>query len=217
MNAHRKSETTPLDALRKPAQTRAQQTASRILDAAAALLEETGFEDLSTNAICRHAGVTPPALYRYWPNKHAVLAALAERLLGKQNERMAQWASNEFNAGDLEESYRLLLTGQLEVTLEQPGGLWITRALRASPTTASILDKSSAELVPLLISMGLPGASTDPDAPLGTQVRLGIEMGYAALELALNAQPAERTRIIKESAFLLVTLHRTIMSASNKS
>jgi AcrR family transcriptional regulator len=59
--------------LPKPGATRA------ILDATRAILEEAGFVGLTIEAIARRAGVGPPALYRRWPSKEALIeAALIE-------------------------------------------------------------------------------------------------------------------------------------------
>ena len=69
-----------LDRKRVPTQTRALETCERILDAAATLLGEVGIERLSTNLICERAGLSPPALYRYYPNKIG-RASCRERVL----------------------------------------------------------------------------------------------------------------------------------------
>ncbi len=74
-----------------PAQQRATETYERILVATANTLCEVGIERLSTNLVCERAGLTPPALYRYFPNKYALLTVLGERLLEKQNERIDHW------------------------------------------------------------------------------------------------------------------------------
>ena len=47
---------------------------------AGALLAEVGIERISTNMIAARAGLTPPALYRYFADKYAVLEALADDL-----------------------------------------------------------------------------------------------------------------------------------------
>ena len=59
-----------------PQQERAVQTRDHLLDVAGELLGEVGFENISTNMICARAGMTPPALYRYFRDKHAVLETL---------------------------------------------------------------------------------------------------------------------------------------------
>ena len=53
----------------QPKQERAQATYERLLDVAGALLGEVGLDRISTNMICARAGLTPPALYRYFNNK----------------------------------------------------------------------------------------------------------------------------------------------------
>lgn len=64
---------------RVPTQPRAQRTFSRLLDATAAILEESGLEAVNTNAVARRAGMTVPTVYRYFPDKEVLLIALAER------------------------------------------------------------------------------------------------------------------------------------------
>ena len=75
------SDSTPepsLAAKKLPAQQRATETYERILEAAAQTLIEVGVERLSTNLVCMRAGVSPPALYRYFPNKYALFAECAD-------------------------------------------------------------------------------------------------------------------------------------------
>src|SRR6185295_13227040 len=74
-----------------PKQERAMQTRERLLDVAGGLLGEVGIERISTNMICARAGVTPPALYRYFKDKYAVLEALGRRLMDRQNEVLFTW------------------------------------------------------------------------------------------------------------------------------
>ncbi|MGV9850793.1 TetR/AcrR family transcriptional regulator [Streptomyces sp. NPDC003442] len=52
-----------------------------LLDAAEALLEHTGLEELTVEAIAKGAGISRGSLYFYFGNKHEVLAALVERTL----------------------------------------------------------------------------------------------------------------------------------------
>ena len=67
------------------------QTRERLLDVAGELLGEVGIERISTNMICARAGVTPPALYRYFKDKYAVLEALGRRLMDRQNAVLFAW------------------------------------------------------------------------------------------------------------------------------
>ncbi len=66
---------------RKPRQARSQQRVDLVLDTAAELFAETGYESTTTNAIAERAGVSIGSLYRYFPDKDAIVRALASRYL----------------------------------------------------------------------------------------------------------------------------------------
>jgi AcrR family transcriptional regulator len=62
-----------------PIQKRSSETVSVILEAAARVLEQRGFEHFNTNAIAEKAGVSIGSLYQYFPNKDALLSGLIAR------------------------------------------------------------------------------------------------------------------------------------------
>lgn len=59
------------DITRRPKQERSQATYELLLNVAGELLAEVGIDRISTNLICARAGLTPPALYRYFDDKYA--------------------------------------------------------------------------------------------------------------------------------------------------
>jgi AcrR family transcriptional regulator len=65
---------------KRPTQARARARVELILDATAMLLERDGYDALTTNAIAQAAGVNVASLYQYFPNKQAIMAALAQRM-----------------------------------------------------------------------------------------------------------------------------------------
>jgi AcrR family transcriptional regulator len=62
-----------------PRQQRSAETVERILTAAARIFDERGYGGTTTNRIASEAGVSIGSLYQYFPNKDALLVALAER------------------------------------------------------------------------------------------------------------------------------------------
>ena len=64
---------------RTPQQARSQQRVDLILDVAADIFAEVGYESATTNAIAERAGVSIGSLYRYFPDKDAILHALSNR------------------------------------------------------------------------------------------------------------------------------------------
>jgi AcrR family transcriptional regulator len=62
-----------------PRQRRSAETVDRILDAAARIFDERGYRATTTNHVAEAAAVSIGSLYQYFPNKDALLVALAER------------------------------------------------------------------------------------------------------------------------------------------
>ncbi|WP_424214534.1 TetR family transcriptional regulator [Streptomyces sp. BI20] len=66
---------------RTPVQQRSADRLARILDACAEVLDETGYENLSTRLVAQRAGVPIGSVYRFFGNKRAMAQALAHRNL----------------------------------------------------------------------------------------------------------------------------------------
>jgi AcrR family transcriptional regulator len=62
-----------------PTQRRSRATVEVIIEAATQLLESAGERGFNTNAVAERAGVSIGTLYRYFPDKQAILTALARR------------------------------------------------------------------------------------------------------------------------------------------
>jgi AcrR family transcriptional regulator len=172
-----------------PAQQRATDTYELILEVAAEMLADVGIERLSTNMVCERAGLTPPALYRYFPNKYALLCELGQRLMQKQNELIPRWITPEALSGsiaDLEQALAGLLLDTYKVTKQTPGGVWILRALRAVPTVQNIRLDSHATVVEAqgrMLAEAFPGV---PPKELMLVGRVAVDMIYAGVELLFD-------------------------------
>ena len=62
---------------RTPQQSRSRRTRQEILEATARLLNRHPLEEVSTNHIARKTGISVGTLYKHYPNKDAILAALS--------------------------------------------------------------------------------------------------------------------------------------------
>jgi len=60
-------------------QARGERRIDQLLEAAAQVFADVGYEKASTNAIAATAGVSPGTLYQFFANKEAIAQALAER------------------------------------------------------------------------------------------------------------------------------------------
>ncbi|MYM26149.1 TetR family transcriptional regulator [Duganella sp. FT135W] len=64
---------------KRPTQRRSAATVDAILEAAARILETSGYEGYTTNAVAATAGVSIGSLYQYFPNRESLTQALVER------------------------------------------------------------------------------------------------------------------------------------------
>lgn len=76
----------PLKPRKRPRQERSRETVDVILEAAARVLARHGYTRATTNRIAEAAGVSVGSLYEYFPNKDAVLVAIAERQLEEMKQ-----------------------------------------------------------------------------------------------------------------------------------
>ncbi|MFI6541168.1 TetR/AcrR family transcriptional regulator [Nonomuraea sp. NPDC050547] len=74
---------------KQPRQQRSRETVAAILEAAAQLFQRYGYADTTTNKIAERAGVSIGSLYQYFPNKDALLVALADHHLTDAAEQVA--------------------------------------------------------------------------------------------------------------------------------
>lgn len=73
---------------RKPVQRRSVERVERMLDACAHLLDEVGYDDLTTSQVAKRAGVPIGTLYQFFDGKSALTRALARRNLDLFLERL---------------------------------------------------------------------------------------------------------------------------------
>lgn len=182
----------------RPKQERAQLTYELLLDVAGGLLAEVGIDRISTNMICARAGVTPPALYRYFKNKYDVLEALGLRLMARQNVVLEQWIARHVDTGidALRDGIEELLRETAAVTRSEPGAVWILRALHASPQLVHIRLESHRHVTDQLVAAYMRHLPDVDRAALWQQLRLSVELGFAADEML-----QEETRVSPDAVF----------------
>ncbi len=74
----------------EPVQARSTARLSGLLDAAAAVIDEIGYERLTTAMVAERSNASIGTVYRYFPDRIVVLQALAERNLERLTERVRQ-------------------------------------------------------------------------------------------------------------------------------
>ena len=123
----------PATAARRRQRLAPEERAAQILDAAARLLMEEGFTEVSMERLGREAGVSKALVYNYFPNRNDLLRALLEREMGlmRASQAVAVKAAESF--GDL-----VRRTTRLYIENMQSRGA-LLRKLWAEPAVARSL------------------------------------------------------------------------------
>jgi AcrR family transcriptional regulator len=192
---------------RKPMQERSRKTYERLLAAAETLLEEVGVERISTNLIVQRAKLTSPAFYRYFDDKYAVIEALAERLMQRQNEALTQWIDRYRDAGydALVDHIEDLVREMDAITGQQPGAIWIMRALRAVPSLAHIRLASHHFVTDLMTDVYMPYLPGVPRALVRRRTRLAVEIAYSVDEM-LKEDSGIRDEVFEDLTYIFRSL-----------
>lgn len=123
----------------EPVQARSTARLAALLDSAAAVIDEIGYERLTTAMVADRAGASIGTVYRYFPDRIAVLQSLAAR----NSERLLARLADEL-ASDAHTSSTDALLGVLDATVElfrsEPG----YRSLRAGDVLDLLPPSSDA-------------------------------------------------------------------------
>ena len=161
----------------RPTQKRAEDTVALILDSTADLLDEIGIHLLNTNKVAERAKVKVSTIYRYFPNKLALLAALMERL---DAEGMALFEPHIEDladpANDWRETWSAMVHDYVNSLSNRHGALAIRRSVRALPELQQI-DRRSNEVLAKKIASALQKRGAN--APLSQLVLVALLLLYS--------------------------------------
>jgi AcrR family transcriptional regulator len=185
---------------RAPVQRRSAERLTRILDACADLLDEVGYDALSTRAVAVRAGVPIGSVYRFFGNKRAMADALAQRNLERYTERVTERLAGA-GAGDWRAAMDAVLDEYLAMKRTAPGfslvdfGNQIPVGARDAEPNHRVAD----QLTELL--SGYLGRA--PDDALRRTFLIAVETADTLVHLAFRMEPQGDEAIIAETRELL--------------
>lgn len=190
----------------QPVQKRAQERRNLILGVTAELLEEVGQDDLTTILVAKRAGVSVGTLYHYFPNKYAIMYALAEQWVGEMDvalqaleiEPVESYSVKRFVEGSVER--------MLAVYTNQQGLLPLVQAMYGVPELKE-LDLVHDELI--ITSMARMFKRMDISSKASELARLGrtyLELSHALIIVAVNQNKTDAEKTLSELKFLNLSL-----------
>ncbi|HEX7242059.1 MAG TPA: TetR/AcrR family transcriptional regulator, partial [Longimicrobiaceae bacterium] len=169
----------------KPPRTAGQRagvTRDAVLDAARALAEREGLEQVTMRRLAAELGVTPNSLYTYFPNKTAILDAVLDAVLGGLRPPDPDTADWREGAAELMRASRRLLLAHphlIPLFISRPGG---ANAVRLGELTLRFLERG-----------GVRGRK----AVGALRALLAYTMGSVAIEAPRAADPESEERLAR--------------------
>ncbi|MFG1961726.1 TetR family transcriptional regulator [Nonomuraea sp. NPDC049028] len=187
---------------RQPTQRRSARRVERMLDATAELLDEIGYEGLSTTRIAERAGVAIGSVYQFFPDKRAITQELTRRNV----EQFVSRVGRRF----LEEDYRgwweavdAIIDEFVDMHRSVPG----FRNLRFGDVVdLNLLDSDSDNNMVIagrLRGLLLKEFGLADSQELDMAVLVAVEAGDAVLKLAFRRDPDGAPEIIEAAKQLI--------------
>ncbi|MFI0901390.1 TetR family transcriptional regulator [Streptomyces sp. NPDC020983] len=188
---------------RTPVQQRSAERLQRILDACARLLDEGGYERLSTRAVAARAGVPIGSVYRFFADKRAMADALAHRNLDEFLARTAARLAAPGTASGWRSAVGVLVDEYTAMKRTAPGFALLDFGVPGET------NHDLAERLPALLAGRITADPADPR--LRRALTVAVEAADAALRLAFRADPDGDPQIVAETKTLLLAYLATVL------
>ena len=181
-------------------QRRSAERLTRILDACADLLDEVGYDDLSTRAVALRAQVPIGSVYRFFGNKRQMADALAQRNLERFTEQVTERLKSAGDGG-WRSAMDAVLDEYLAMKRTAPGfslvdfGNQIPVGARNSEPNHRVADRLTDLLSGYL--------GREPDDDLRRTFLIAVETADTLVHLAFRVAPEGDEKIIEEARELL--------------
>lgn len=183
---------------RKPQQQRGEKRVCALLNAAASVIAEDGYEAATMSAIAGRAGASIGSLYQFFPNKLSVAQALR---IGYVKQLREFWTplANEAGSLDLQGLVNRLIDSIIEFMVEHPAfpALLDAPASTRSPTAIRRIIREQVAGFLMAKKPGMPRG----EALCLAAVTLQIIKTFS--QLYIQVQPRERRLFIQEFKMVL--------------
>lgn len=185
-----------------PRQQRARAAVNRILRATGELLDDAGFDALTTTAVAERADVNIATLYRYFPDKFALIEALALAIETERFEKVGPMLIAFGGSSDWRRDLRAIFEKLLDLRVKRTGMKGLRRALHSAPqlwVTERQGFSRMAERLAIALRTRAP-ALTQARAELIAVTLLTMLVGL--LDQAM-LEPAQRRAVVREGTVAL--------------
>lgn len=180
-----------------PTQSRSQQRVEKIIIATQKMLALHGYEETTIKRIAQAAGIKQTSIYRYYPNKRAVISLLADIFINEQNKAITHCIEESLRG---QPSKKILHEFNTHLRMGMHQEQWISPtqlALRSDPHLRDrheeVLDHFAERFSLLLSSFGV---SETGEALM--RISKSLVLIYDAYMMAIGRAPFEEHPKVQE-------------------
>ena len=191
----------PTPLRRQPVQQRSAKRVEKMLEACAELIDELGYDGVTTTLIAERAGVAVGSLYQFFPDKRAVVQSLTERNLDRFMvdvlEELDQAALEHWwdAAGVVLEVYVRLFREVRGFAQIRFGDVVDLRLMDEQRDNNTVITDRLAELIATRFEL--------PTETLRLQLAVAVETADAVLNLAFRRRLFDEETVIAEARKLV--------------
>jgi AcrR family transcriptional regulator len=181
---------------REPIQKRSRERVERMLAVASALIAEKGSDALRMGEVAEKAGVSIGSLYQFFPDKNAIIRALADRYQKESETCISEALAEVKDRKGLEKAFSELVDIYYGIFLAEPVMRDIWSGTQADKALRELeLAHSRANAGMLLAVLRRLRPDEDPDL-LETSAFLIWQLGEATMRLAVSVDRTEGDRLV---------------------
>jgi AcrR family transcriptional regulator len=187
-----------------PRQSRSRDRVERLLEAASEVIAQTSYESATTNAIAERAGVSIGSLYRYFPDKQAILRALEERRRAQVRALYDRAFNEDIVYLPLPVLIDRLVDPFLDLHLKSPAWAHLFLASEACSDVAAATSCSENEVIERLSAVFrrvFPKLGQDHSRLVAAVCKANVKAMVATA--FSREQPADRRRLVAEMKRML--------------
>ena len=187
---------------RQPRQQRSRARVRHILEAAYTILSAEGFEALTVRRIAQVAGVPVGSIYQFFPDKAAVVDALAGTYIGQFDAAIAQLVAAS-QAEQWKDPVGTLIDAFTQLYRANPGYVALWSGRHVSPELARADEANNAAIAEGVRRILVRQAGLPDGAALARSAQIAVVVADALLQFAFRQAPDGDEGVLGELKELL--------------
>lgn len=187
----------PLVLRRQPSQRRSREKVERILECATTLIAEGGSDAMRMSEVAARAGISIGALYQYFPDKSAIIRALAERCTSGSRHCIEDGLRGVHSLAAFRTAFGNLIDTYYALFLAEPVMRDIWSGTQADPALRQIELADSRATGAILADVLAPLRGDADRVQLDAESFLVMHLGEATMRLAVSLDRAEGDTMVE--------------------